>query len=85
MVASGSVEPTPRRERWNIGFQMDISHFNWILTILILSSILPVAGTLNQHCIILSEPQARTHYSTIPLFHHSLRGVGATLRAGGQL
>jgi len=54
-------------EWWNDGILV----FKWILAILILSSILPVAGTLNQHCIILSEPQARTHYSTIPLFHHS--------------
>jgi hypothetical protein len=39
---------------------------------LILSSIPPVAGPLIQHCIILSEPEARTHYS--------LRGVGSARR-----
>jgi len=35
-------------ERWNIGFQKDISHFIFIVN--------PVGGeTINQHCIILSE------------------------------
>jgi hypothetical protein len=47
-------------ERWNIGFKR-------ILAILILSSIPPVAGPLIQHCIILSEPEARTHCSIIPI------------------
>ncbi len=60
-------------ERWNIGFQMDIDHFNPIVN--------PAGGgTINP---TLHYP--RTHYSTIPEFQHSLRGVGATLRAGGQL
>jgi hypothetical protein len=36
-------------ERWNIGFQKDISHFNFIVNP-------PVAGPLIQQCIILSEP-----------------------------
>jgi hypothetical protein len=36
-------------ERWNIGFQKDISHFNFIVN--------PVGGrAISQHCIILSEP-----------------------------
>jgi hypothetical protein len=56
-------------EWWNDGILV----FKRILDILVLSSILPVAGTLIQHCIILSEQQARAHYSTIPLFHHSNR------------
>ncbi len=46
-------------ERWNIGFQKDISHFNFIVN--------PVGGeTINP---TLNYP--RTHYSTIPVFHHS--------------
>jgi hypothetical protein len=46
-------------ERWNIGFQKDISHFNFI--------VFPVGGgTINP---TLHYP--RTHYSTIPVFHHS--------------
>ncbi len=46
-------------ERWNIGFQKDISHFNFIVN--------PVGGeTINP---TLHYP--RTHYSTIPVFHHS--------------
>jgi len=28
-------------------------------------------GPLIQHCLILSKPEARTQYSTIPVFHHS--------------
>jgi hypothetical protein len=53
--------------------QKDINHFNFIVN--------PAGGgTINP---TLHHPG--THYSTIPLFHHSLRGVGATLRAGGQL
>ena len=43
-------------ERWNIGFQKDISHFNFIVNPL-------VAGPLIQHFII-PEP-------IIPLFHCS--------------
>jgi hypothetical protein len=54
-------------EWWNAGILV----FKRILVILILSSILPVAGPLIQHCIILSEPEARTCYFIIPLFHHS--------------
>jgi hypothetical protein len=51
---------TPRRERWNIGFQKDISHFNFIVN--------PTSGgTINP---TLHYP--RTHYSTIPLFHCSI-------------
>jgi len=46
-------------ERWNIGFQKGISHFNFIVN--------PAGGgTINP---TLHQP--RTHYSTIPLFHHS--------------
>jgi hypothetical protein len=53
--------------------QKDINHFNFIVN--------PAGGgTIHP---TLHHP--RTHYSTIPLFHHSLRGVGPTLRAGGQL
>jgi hypothetical protein len=47
-------------ERWNDGILV----FKRILTILILSSIPPVAGPLIQHCII-PEP-------IIPLFHYSI-------------
>jgi hypothetical protein len=46
-------------ERWNIGFQKDNSHFNFIVN--------PTGGgTINS---TLHYP--RTHYSTIPLFHYS--------------
>jgi hypothetical protein len=46
-------------ERWNIGFQKDNSHFNFIGN--------PASGgAINP---TLHYP--RTHYSTIPLFHHS--------------
>jgi len=46
-------------ECWNIGFQKDISHFNF--------SAKPVGGgAINP---TLHYP--RTHYSTIPVFHHS--------------
>jgi hypothetical protein len=46
-------------ERWNIGIQKDISHFNIIAN--------PASGgTINP---TLHYP--RTHYSNIPLFHHS--------------
>jgi hypothetical protein len=46
-------------EHWNIGFQKDISHFNFIAN--------PVGGgTINP---TLHYP--RTHYSYIPVFHHS--------------
>jgi len=46
-------------ERWNIGFQKDTIHFNFIVN--------PAGGgTINP---TLHYP--RTHYSTIPLFHHS--------------
>ena len=46
-------------ERWNIGFQKDTSHFNFIVN--------PAGGgTINP---TLHYP--RTHYSTIPLFQHS--------------
>jgi hypothetical protein len=48
-------------ERWNIGFQKDNSHFNFIVN--------PTGGgTINS---TLHYP--RTHYSTIPLFHYSNR------------
>ena len=48
-------------ERWNIGFQKDNSHFNFIVN--------PAGGgTINP---TLHYP--RTHYFTIPLFHHSNR------------
>jgi hypothetical protein len=48
-------------ERWNIGFQKDMSHFIFIVN--------PVGGgTINP---TLHYP--RTHYSTIPVFHHSNR------------
>jgi len=43
-------------ERWNIGFQKDISHFNFIVN--------PVGGgTINP-----TLHYSRTHYSTIPSF-----------------
>jgi len=46
-------------ERWNIGFQKDISHFNLIVH--------PAGcGTINP---TLHYP--RTHYPTIPAFQHS--------------
>jgi hypothetical protein len=46
-------------ERWNIGCQKDNSHFNFIVN--------PAGGgTINP---TLHYP--KTHYSTIPLFHHS--------------
>jgi hypothetical protein len=46
-------------ERWNIGFQKDISHFNLIVN--------PVGGgTINP---TLHYP--KTHYSITPVFHHS--------------
>jgi len=46
-------------ERWNIGFQKDDSHFNFIVN--------PAdRGTINP-----TLHYRRTHYSTIPLFHHS--------------
>ncbi len=46
-------------EHWNIGFQKDISHFNFIAN--------PVGGgTINP---TLHYP--RSHYSYIPVFHHS--------------
>ena len=46
-------------ERWNIGFQKDNSQFNFIVN--------PAGGgTINP---TLHYP--RTHYSIIPLFHHS--------------
>jgi hypothetical protein len=48
-------------ERWNIDFQKDNSHFNFIVN--------PAGGgTINP---TLHYP--RTHHSTIPLFHHSNR------------
>jgi hypothetical protein len=48
-------------ERWNIGFQKDNSHFNFIIN--------PAGGgTINP---ALHYP--RTHYSTIPLFSPSRR------------
>ena len=62
-----------RVECWNIGFQKDINHFKFIVN--------PAGGGTIDPTLL----HPRTHYSTIPLFHHSLRGVGATLRAGGQL
>jgi len=46
-------------ERWNIGFQKDISHFIFIVN--------PVGGeTINPtlHC-------PSTHYSNFPVFHYS--------------
>jgi hypothetical protein len=46
-------------ERWNIGFQKDISYFIFIVN--------PVDdGAINP---TLHYP--RTHYSTFPVFHHS--------------
>jgi hypothetical protein len=46
-------------ERWNIGFLKDNSHFNFRVN--------PAGGgTINP---TLHYP--RTHYSTIPLFHHA--------------
>jgi hypothetical protein len=64
-------------ECWNIGFQKGISHFNFM-------SIPPVAGLLIQHCIILSEPEASTHYSrthdsNVPEFQHSNMGEAPNL------
>jgi len=57
-------------ERWNAGFQKDNSHFNFIVN--------PAGGgTINP---TLHHPEPITSP-----FHYSLRGVGATLRAGGQL
>ena len=59
-------------ERWNDGILV----FKRILAILMLSSTLPVAGTLIQHCMILSEPEARTHDSNIPTFQfHDLEAL----------
>jgi hypothetical protein len=46
-------------ERWNNGFQKDNSHFNFIINS-------AGGGTINP---TLHYP--RTHYSIIPLFHHS--------------
>jgi len=46
-------------ERWNIGFQKDISHFHFIVN--------PVGGGI----INPTLHYLRTHYSTIPVFHHS--------------
>ncbi len=64
-------------EWWNDGILV----FKRILTILILSSIPPVAEPLIQHCIILSESEANTHYSSHALagFQHSKLGT----RPGG--
>jgi hypothetical protein len=46
-------------ERWNIGFQKDISHFNFIVN--------PAdGGTINP---TLQYP--KTHFSNIPAFQHS--------------
>ena len=68
-------------ERWKIGFQKDISHFNFIVN--------PAdGGTINptlHYPLRASGSASRRPEPIIPLFHHSLRGVGATLRAGGQL
>ena len=68
-------------ERWNIGFQKDISHFNFIVN--------PVGGgtiTPTWHYPLrarfparrayrpegrLYDSEAKTHYSTVPVFHHS--------------
>jgi len=55
-------------ERWNIGFQKDISHFNFIVN--------PAGGgTINP---TLHYP--RTHYSTIPEFQHSNWGEAPNLK-----
>jgi hypothetical protein len=61
-------------ECWNIGFKKDFNHFNFIVN--------PAGGgTINP---TLPSPLRagvpRAEAST----HYSLRGVGATLRAGGR-
>jgi len=54
-------------ERWNIGFQKDISHFNFIVN--------PASGgTINptlHYTLRAGGQNVLLHYSTIPLFHHS--------------
>jgi len=45
-------------ERWNIDFQTEIGHFIF-------------NSAITQHCTILCEPEAKTHYSIFPIFHHS--------------
>jgi len=55
------VEPTARRERLNIGFQKDISNYNFI------------ANPFGGGAINPTLHYPRTHYSTIPVFHHSNR------------
>jgi len=54
-------------ERWNIGFQKDISHFNFIVNS-------AGGGTINP---ILHYP--RTHFSTNPAFQHSNWGEAPNL------
>jgi hypothetical protein len=46
-------------ERWNIGYHKDISHFYFFVH--------PVGGGI----INPTLHYPRTHYSTIPVFHHS--------------
>jgi hypothetical protein len=54
-------------ERWNIGFQKDINHFNFIIN--------PAGGGT----IIPTFHYPRTHYSTIPAFQHSNWGEAPKL------
>ncbi len=62
-------------ELWNIGFQKDISHFNFIVNPVCGGNINPTlhfplrAASRSEGR--LYELEARTHYSTIPVFHHS--------------
>jgi hypothetical protein len=57
-------------ECWNIDFQKDISHFNFIVNS-------AGGGTINPalhyplRAVGPYEPEARTHYSHIPAFQHS--------------
>jgi hypothetical protein len=54
-------------ERWNIGFQKDINHFNFIFN--------PAGGGT----IYPTLHYPSTHYSTIPAFQHSNWGEAPNL------
>ena len=75
-MSFGASEFAPEMEYWKSGMMVRRRRIKRILTILILSSIPPVAGPLIQHCIIpkpiiLSEAQdlqalrAGGHYSIV--------------------
>jgi len=68
-------------KHWNIGFQKDTSQFKfsanpvggWTINPTLHSPLrgvgfYPPAGELYG---LVAEPEARTHYPTIPVFHHS--------------